>query len=226
MLDAIMGAVGYGLCHQMPERSFFGGGVQLPVCARDTGIYVGFAVSLAVIGLVHRGERPRGFAYPLAWLFSGAFVGFMAWDGVTSYAGLRDSDNALRLLTGLGTGYAASMMVAPMLNDVLWRVSSAGRVLSPGWRLAVWVVSLPVVAAAMWWGGGLLGVFYPLLVTVSILATLVAINLVLVGMLPRFDRRADSLREVIAPSVVALVIALGEMGAAALFRTALERLVS
>ena len=31
------------LCHQIPERSFYRGGVQLPVCARCLGIYMGLA---------------------------------------------------------------------------------------------------------------------------------------------------------------------------------------
>ena len=65
MLAEFLHWLGFGLCHQLPERSFFGGGVQVPVCARDTGIYVGFVVAFALIALVHRGERPTGFPAPV-----------------------------------------------------------------------------------------------------------------------------------------------------------------
>ena len=52
MLQGFLHWMGYGLCHQLPERSFFGGGVQVPVCARDTGIYFGVLISLALIAIV------------------------------------------------------------------------------------------------------------------------------------------------------------------------------
>jgi uncharacterized membrane protein len=42
-LSVPMYAVGSIICHQLPERSFHIGGVQLPVCARCLGIYAGAA---------------------------------------------------------------------------------------------------------------------------------------------------------------------------------------
>src|SRR6266404_9479319 len=33
------------LCHQLPDRSFFIAGHQFAVCARCTGLYVGFTVA-------------------------------------------------------------------------------------------------------------------------------------------------------------------------------------
>lgn len=44
------------LCHQLPARSFFTAGVQWPVCARCTGLYLSAPVgaSAAVMGLSHR----------------------------------------------------------------------------------------------------------------------------------------------------------------------------
>ena len=38
-------AIGHLVCHQLPERSFYLGGVALPVCARCTGIYVAAAIA-------------------------------------------------------------------------------------------------------------------------------------------------------------------------------------
>lgn len=35
----------YG-CHQLPERSFFIGGYQFPLCARCTGITIGYLLAL------------------------------------------------------------------------------------------------------------------------------------------------------------------------------------
>jgi uncharacterized membrane protein len=43
-LAAILYAAGAFLCHQLPERSFYLGGFQLPVCARCLGLYGGAAL--------------------------------------------------------------------------------------------------------------------------------------------------------------------------------------
>jgi len=97
--------LGYGLCHQLPERSFFGGGLQLPVCARDTGIYLGFVLSLLVMALIDRGRRRSDLPGWPVMVLGGAMVAIMAWDGITSYAGLRSTTNDIRLVTGLLTAY-------------------------------------------------------------------------------------------------------------------------
>ena len=49
--------VGGFLCHQLPERSFHLWGVQLPVCARCLGLYVGGATSAIVATLVAASDR-------------------------------------------------------------------------------------------------------------------------------------------------------------------------
>src|SRR5437870_2097048 len=46
------------LCHQRPERSFFLWGVQMPVCARCAGIYLGAAMAAAAF-VVGRGRPFR-----------------------------------------------------------------------------------------------------------------------------------------------------------------------
>ena len=61
----LMGGV---VCHQLPDRSFHPGGVQMPVCARCFGLYLGAGLGvLAAAGFRRRGAgcgggtaRPRG----------------------------------------------------------------------------------------------------------------------------------------------------------------------
>ena len=43
------------VCHQLPPRSFFVWGSQMPVCARCTGIYAGAAVAAIVAVVMRRG---------------------------------------------------------------------------------------------------------------------------------------------------------------------------
>jgi len=53
------------ICHQLPDRSFHLAGVQMPVCARCTGLYVSGAIGacLALIGLQPTvGDVRRWFA--------------------------------------------------------------------------------------------------------------------------------------------------------------------
>lgn len=211
MLADFLQWMGFGLCHQLPGRSFFGGGVQAPVCARDAGIYLGIVVSIAVVSLLHRGERPRDFPRGYVWAFMAACVLFMGWDGVSSYASLRTTTNDLRLLSGLGVGFSAGLVLVPLLNDTLWQRADATRVLGDPWRFAAWVVSIPATFAAVKWLGPLLGVWYPILTALSVVAALTAVNLVIVGFFPAFDRRAVRARDLAMPILVAVGFAVAEI---------------
>ncbi len=224
MLERFLHWLGLGLCHQLPERSFFGGGLQLPVCSRDTGIYLGFLLGFLLLWVLHRSLRPTRFPAPHVWVVMAVYVAAMAWDGVSSYAGLRVTNNALRLLTGLGVGVSAATVIYPMLQDALWRSAGRARLLSPGWRFAAWVALVPVSFVAIWWGGPLLGVGYPLLTAVAIIFTIAAIDLVIVGMFPLFDRKAERFVDLIPPIVVATILAIAMIAGAAWLRVALDAL--
>jgi uncharacterized membrane protein len=226
VLQTFLHWLGFGLCHQLPERSFSGGGIQLPVCARDTGIYFGFCISLALIALLHKPERPREFPTAWGWAAFVVLVGSMAVDGGTEYAGLRSTTNDLRLITGLASGYAIAMLLTPMLNDSAWRRAESRRVLSPLWRLGVWLATLPVAYLVMWYGAPLLGVGYPVLTAVAILTTLTCVNMVMVLLTPWFDRKATRLVDLWGAALVGLAATFLEVWLAGLLRTALVALAT
>ena len=116
---AIYGAFGK-LCHQLPERSFFIAGQKFAVCARCTGLYLGFT-SLALLypllkSLKHTDSPPR------RWLFIAAVP--MAVDFFLGYFGIWDNTHLSRFLTGFLLGGVVVFFVMPGLLEidlVAWR---------------------------------------------------------------------------------------------------------
>src|SRR5947209_19058271 len=73
-----------GICAQLATHSFYPGGERLPLCARNTGIYLGFMVTLLTLYATRRGRVQRLPSWPMvAVLISGIFA--MAVDGFNSF---------------------------------------------------------------------------------------------------------------------------------------------
>lgn len=92
------------LCHGREERCFSIKGYQLPICARCTGIYVGFISALLFeiyIGL------PSIQALPIL-IIAGIPS---AIDGVTQLLTERESNNLIRVITGLSGGFGLLLCV-------------------------------------------------------------------------------------------------------------------
>ncbi|HET6498329.1 MAG TPA: DUF2085 domain-containing protein [Coriobacteriia bacterium] len=217
MLQSLLDAIGFGLCHQLPERSFFGGGVRVPVCSRDVGIYAGFAVAFLVLALVHR-DRPR--KVPPTWVSAIlAFgVALMAADGISSYAGLRYTTNEIRLMTGLMTGFALAAWVMPLVNSELWRAPGQGRVLGRPRDVVLYLATLCASYAGIWYVAPLLGVAYPIGVVGAIIVTLVAVNLVIVSLLPSFGGRSATLVDAWPALLLALALSGAQLAASSLLK--------
>lgn len=224
MLDWLFTALGYGLCHQLPERSLFAGGYQLPVCARDTGIYLGFVAGWVLLVFLARGRRPAELPRWPVLLLIGVFVGSMAFDGITSYAGLRSTTNHIRLLTGMLTGWGLAAITLPMVNSQLWVRAGSGRVPAGARGTGLWLAGLAISFVGVRWVLPVMGVAYPLLVAGAIVATFVIVNLVFVGLMPPFERRAERVSDLTAQILIALALGAAEIGAAGLLRVALERI--
>lgn len=95
------------LCHQLPERSFFIWGHQLPICARCTGIYMGVFVG----SLFAHQESP-----PFWVLVAGLIP--LGIDGGTQLF-FRESTNAIRFATGIIAGVVVAFYLVPGLIDLI-----------------------------------------------------------------------------------------------------------
>ena len=226
MVETVLMWLGFGLCHQLPDRSLFGGAFQVPVCARDEGIYLGFVVSFVIVALLARGRRPA--EGPKLWVtgIGLVMIALMALDGFTSYAGLRATDNQLRLATGIFAGYAMALFILPLLNAQLWRVQDRDRPLERPWQVLVWLATMPVLYAVAWWVLPLLGLWYPIIVAIAILATFTLVNLVIVGLFRTFENRAERTSDLAAPVLIALGLTVAELAGSAAFKAWLEGLAA
>lgn len=96
-------------CHQIADRSYFLNGNQMPFCARDVGLFAGFPIGLAMLSF------RRLIVNPILVLVGLVPIGI---DGglqlVTSY----ESNNPLRLTTGLIAGITFSVLIAQFVFAV------------------------------------------------------------------------------------------------------------
>ena len=104
--------VGSLLCHQRPERSFFIGGRQLPVCARCTGLYLGAALAIpfAVAAVVAVSSRRNRRIFLVA-----ALPTLITW--TLEFAGIVPFSNVVRFVCALPLGFVAAWMVFTTVAD-------------------------------------------------------------------------------------------------------------
>jgi uncharacterized membrane protein len=205
-----------GICAQQPSHSFFPGGQQLPLCARNTGIYLGFFVTLLTLIALGRGRVQKLPRWPvivvlLAGVLAMAIDGFNSLDLDLGLPHLYQPHNLLRLATGLATGLALATLSLPIVNYLFWRESNERRsveswsgllVLLPGL-----VLSFFAVASQSWI------VLYPvaLLSTAGLLCVVSGINLMILVAVTKRDQTFERYRALFPFFSLALLLAIGEL---------------
>lgn len=107
MMDRLINK--FHLCHRMSERSFHYKGKQFPVCARCRGLLLGYCVlPLFYFGLI---KIPFLFLILL-------FIPIIL-DVISQYFGLRESNNKLRLFTGILASFAVSGLTVFLSKIIL-----------------------------------------------------------------------------------------------------------
>lgn len=223
--------VGYAICHRITERSFIVGGVQLPLCARCTGTYLGALSGLAVMYLLGRSRAANLPPVHILAIFV-LFVAIMGLDGINSYLTLfpglphlYEPQNWLRLSTGTLEGIALAGVVLPVFNQTMWAdatgerslrdVRELGVALLGGFAMALIVLAEPPV------------LLYPLAIlsSGSVLWMITLINSVMATILARRENQVSSWRAAAPLLLVGLAMALVELSTIDFGRVYLTRLL-
>jgi uncharacterized membrane protein len=107
--SVLLEAVFASTCHRLPERSLVLGGVQMLVCSRCAGIYLGLLCG----ALLPAGRWVARHGWPI--LITVALP--MLVDVITQDLGLRPSWHPARLGTGLLLGLGLTLIAVSHLQD-------------------------------------------------------------------------------------------------------------
>jgi hypothetical protein len=200
--------------------------MQLPLEARDFGIYVGFLVTWIYLILLGRG-RAKGLPRPWMLIVMVIFVGVMGVDGLNAFfydlqvvPHLYTPRLELRLATGLLCGIAFTGFLVPVVNFSLWRENDMRPVFG-NWRQFLGACALLVVLFAM--NASELGIFFWPLAIVTSASTIILIaliNMVFVNSIFGREGRAATWRDALNPFAAGVVLAIVELGALSLLRFA------
>ncbi|PNX51737.1 MAG: hypothetical protein BV456_02085 [Thermoplasmata archaeon M8B2D] len=103
--------MGDRLCHQKAERSFFINGNQMPFCARCTAIWLGIAIGLGFM-IFYKIELNEKFV--LLIILALVPIGL---DGTGQLFGFWESNNIIRLITGLLVGFVCGIAIGIIIDE-------------------------------------------------------------------------------------------------------------
>lgn len=227
-LEWKMYAVVHGVCAQ--QHNIFLGNLQFPLCARNSGIYLSFMLTMLSIYAMGRGRAgglpPWSIVATLL-----LFVAIMGVDGFNSLfvdlgrPHLYQPDNFLRTLTGMGMGIFIAVLLHIILVKTLRRdVDDRQPVLRNWWELGgIIAVNLLALGAIY---GNLQVMFWPLafLAFFGITGVLYLVSLLLTSLVMGYEGSVTDLRQLARPGVVAIVPTLLILGSMSWLRFWLEGL--
>jgi uncharacterized membrane protein len=225
LYDKLWG-IAYGICPQRPGHSLFFGDVQMPIEAREGGIFAGFLLGFIFLLILGRGKA-RNLPPPRILALLAGFIVLMGLDGLNAvaydlYLPTPYTPNLfMRSGTGLLTGLALAGIMVPVFNQSTWQQSQPVASLSR-WREIV----LFLLLLAIFWAAGLSG-WKPLLYPVSIVAIvgqvilMVSFGVMMASILLRREGLVSNFTELAPLILIALIAVVVMLSATSVVRYAL-----
>ena len=197
-------SLGSGLCHQLPERSFIWHGVQLPLCARCTGIYLGFLFTFLILAFFYR-KAPRRGGLSRFYYVSMVVMGLpLVFDGLSSYLGFRTTTNSIRLLSGASFGAVLAAPIFYIVCDALLKNGSQEKILSDMKSRVAFYAVIPTTFLFVELFGRAFPYAMSMLLGVCIIAIFSLTVAALVGLIPVFERSVFSVKSALLPAAVSV----------------------
>lgn len=225
-LEWKMYAVVHGVCAQ--QHNIFLGDLQFPLCARNSGIYLSFLVTMIFFYTIGRGRAGRIPPWPISVVLL-LLVAIMAVDGFNSLFvdigldNLYTPDNFLRTLTGMGMGVTIATLLHIVLNITLRKNVDTSMAPLRSW-LELGGILLINFLALMAIYANLSFMFWPLafLAFFGITGVLYLVCLLLTSLFMGYESAITSLRQLAKPATIALIPTLIMLGSMSWLRFWLE----
>jgi uncharacterized membrane protein len=221
-----MYAVVHGVCAQIHNVEL--GGAQLPLCARNTGIYASYLITTLYLLALGRGRAAKLPPWPVT-LMLGLLVVIMGVDGFNSMfrdlflPHLYTPRNELRTLTGIGMGTAMAVAMLVIINLSLRKDADPEQRILNGWLELGGVLLLSLLVLTGMYGN-LAFMFWPIAIVAwtGIVGILFCVNLLVIALLMRYEGSVTRLTQLARPATVALFVTGAMLGAMSWARFWLE----
>ncbi len=199
-----------GVCSQ--QHNLFVGGIQLPLCARDTGMYLSLLATLGVLML--RGRGKAGGLPP--WRILATLIGLvliMAVDGINSTIneiGMMpwyEPRNDLRTVTGMGAGVGLAVLLMLLFNRSLRRDVDETLPVLGTWRELALIASInAIILTVLLLDIGFLAWPLALLDVIGVSGTLFVTALTATAVVMNYDGTITRLAHLARPATFALIL--------------------
>jgi uncharacterized membrane protein len=215
-LDRKMYSVVHGVCAQIHNVEV--GGLDLPLCARNTGIYSSYLITSVYLVALGRFRAAKLPPWPITITLL-AFVAIMGVDGINSMMvdlfmpHLYTPQNWLRTLTGIGMGTAVAVLLLLIFNISLRGDYDDEQPIIGNWlELAGALIINALVVLAIYGNVGLL--YWPIAAVawLGITGVLYSVNLLLTALFMRYEGTVTQFAQLAKPATFALVFTLIELG--------------
>ncbi len=212
MINYLIEQIGFAVCHQIPSKSLTFGNITLPICARCSGIYMGFLVTAIILFLFY---KKRESSLPPLWVMVILIIFILSTiiDGFLSYLNLMPTNNNIRFITGFLCGSGIMAIVCPIFVFQYYEETNNRRIFKRPLNFIIYIVIISSFITLTLLRFNALGNFYYYFSIFAVVFTFYFINLVMVLLAPFFAQKSSKLmsKYLLLPSISALSLMAFEL---------------